>query len=50
MYVCMLLTFLKNYWAELNEIFRDDLSSSKDDDKGQGSRSQKGQKLLDRIA
>ena len=30
MYVCMLPTFLKNYLAELHEIFRDDLSSSKD--------------------
>ena len=25
-YVCMLPTFLKNYWNELHEIFRDDLS------------------------
>ena len=30
MYVCMSPTFLKNYWTELHEIFRDDLSSSKD--------------------
>ena len=30
MYVCMLPTFLKNYWTELHEIFKDDLSSSKD--------------------
>ena len=30
MYVCMLPTFLKNYLTELHEIFRDDLSSSKD--------------------
>ena len=30
MYVCILPTFLKNYWTELHEIFRDDLSSSKD--------------------
>ena len=30
MYVCMLPTFLKNYWTELHEIFRGDLSSSKD--------------------
>ena len=29
-YVCMLPTFLKNYWTELHEIFRDDLSSFKD--------------------
>ena len=29
-FVCMLPTFLKNYWTELHEIFRDDLSSSKD--------------------
>ena len=30
LYVCMLPTFLKNYCTELHEIFRDDLSSSKD--------------------
>ena len=30
MYVCMLPTFFKNYWTELHEIFRDDLSSSND--------------------
>ena len=30
LYVCMLPTFLKNYWTELNEIFRDELLSSKD--------------------
>ena len=29
-FLCMLPTFLKNYWTELHEIFRDDLSSSKD--------------------
>ena len=28
--VCMLPTFLKNYLTKLHEIFRDDLSSSKD--------------------
>ena len=54
MYVCMLPTFLKNYWTELHEIFRDDLSSSKDQSirfcERSGQRSRKGQKLLDRIA
>ena len=30
LYVCMLPTFLKNYLTELHDIFRDDLSSSKD--------------------
>ena len=30
MYVCLLPTFLKNYWTKLHEIFRDHLSSSKD--------------------
>ena len=30
LYVCMVSTFLKNYWTELHEIFRDDLSSAKD--------------------
>ena len=57
LYVCMLPTFLKNYWTELHEIFRDDLSSSKDrsirfwerSDQMSRSRSRKGQKLLDRI-
>ena len=57
MYVCMSPTFLKNYWTELHEILRDDLPSSKDQSitfwewSGQKSRSrsQKGQKLLDRI-
>ena len=45
---------LKNYWTELHEISRDDLSSSKDqsirfwDQSGQRSRlrSQKGQKFI----
>ena len=54
MYVCILPTFLKNYWTELHEIFRDDLSSSKDqsirfwEQSGQRSRSrsQKGQKHI----
>ena len=54
MYVCMLPTFLKNYWTELHEIFRDDLSSSKDqtirfwERSGQRSRyrSRKGQKFI----
>ena len=48
----MLPTFLKSYWTELNEIFRDDLSLSKDQSirfwerSGQRSRSRlrKGQK------
>ena len=51
LYVCMLPAFLKNCWTELHEIFRDDLSSSKDQSirfwerSGQRSRSrsQKGQ-------
>ena len=47
LYVCMLPTFLKNYWAELHEIFRDDLSSSKDQSirfwERLGQRSCKGQ-------
>ena len=30
LYACMLPTFLKNYWTELHEIFRNDLSSFKD--------------------
>ena len=48
--VCMLPTFLKNYWTELHEIFRDDFPSSKDQSNrswewsGQRSRSRKGQK------
>ena len=54
MLVCMLPTFLKNYWTELHEIFRDDLSSSKDQSitswerSGQRSRSRsrKGQKRI----
>ena len=54
LYVCMLPTFLKNYWTELHEIFRDDLSSSKDQSirfwerSGQksSSRSRKGQTLI----
>ena len=56
MYVCMLPTFLKNYWTELHEIFKDDLSSSKNQSirfwerSGQRSRSRKGQKLLNQIA
>ena len=43
---------LKNYWSELHELFRDDLSSSKDQSikfwerSGQKSRSQKGQKII----
>ena len=58
LYVCMFPTFLKNYRTELHEIFRDDLSSSKDQSirfwerSGQKSRSRSrnGQKLMDRIA
>ena len=58
LHVCMLLTFLKNNWTKLNEIFRNDLLASKDQSirfwerSGQRSRSrsQKDQKLLDRIA
>ena len=54
MHVCMLPTFLKNYFTDLHEIFRDDLSSSKDQSirfyerSGQRSRSrsQKGQKRI----
>ena len=50
----MLTTFLENYWTELHEIFRDDLSSSKDqlirfwERSGQRSRSRsrKGQKRI----
>ena len=53
-YVCMLSTFLKSYWTKLHEIFRDDVSSSKDQSfrfwerSGQRSRSrsQKGQKRI----
>ena len=47
LYVCVLPTSLKNYWTELHEINRDDLSSSKDQSirfwerSGQRSRSQK---------
>ena len=43
---------VKNYWTELHEIFRDDLTSSKDQSirfwerSGQSSRSQKGQKRI----
>ena len=43
---------LKNYWTELHENFRDDLSSFKDQSNrfwersGQRSRSQKGQNLF----
>ena len=43
---------VKNYWTELHEIFRDDLSSSKDqlirfwEQSGQRSRSRKGQKRI----
>ena len=58
MYLCMLPTLLKNTWTELHEIFRGDLSSSKDqltrfwEQSGQRSRSRsrRSQKLLDRIA
>ena len=39
----MLPTFLKNYWTELREIFRDDLSSSKDQLINFGSDQVKGQ-------
>ena len=55
MYVCMHVTnFSQNYWTELYEIFRDDLSSSKDQSirfwerSGQRSRSKswKGQKRI----
>ena len=50
--VCILTTFLKNYWTELHEIFRNDLSSSKDQSFkfwerwDQRSRPWKGQKLI----
>ena len=43
---------VKNYWTELHEIFRDDLSSSKDqsirfwEQSGHRSRSRKGQKRI----
>ena len=60
MYVCILPTFLKNYWTELHEIFRDDLSWSKDQSirfwewSGQRSRSRsrsrKDPKLLHQIS
>ena len=43
LYVCMLPTFLKNYWIELHEIFGHDLSSSKDQSSRFWSNQVKGQ-------